>query len=514
MLGSCVTDEALTQEVPVAMLELDQMRWEVRSNGNCSASDRGVLSVGRGRWVVDTRGSCLQLCVRCPRCRFVSYRENTGMCIWFHQCDLSKLGHILGGFRTYAAHLLDPAELMNPMAPALLGDDPSSARGAPSSGGPMPTAPFLTYGVEHPRPLLQDASAERLARGDDKCKCFFSDHCDLASAEKLVASVPAAVEATSVWAPYLRAVHGPDVLPYSLLFPFRGSTSRYLHLNASLHLPLASCMLKSQDDIPRMWPAQWPYNRQFMQRRKEVSAEDPPACSDACRDWTQLDDTREPSQQPERIIPLFDESTKHPRLIALRWWFVEDRVSVPDGSWLEISRKSLERDAKPGVGKWFTVSPGTGIWLNVGRSARIRRKDFQGSALFSEWLSLLGIREVDTVRADRAVRRLVHTFHSAFLGKPWWYTDIFTIMAYELEYDSVQISTSVSGTVCEPELVLISRSSMLRPDCNTSGLTLREGLVRCSRPEVKACPDGTDLRTQRATKECHCDDTSLLLRCT
>ena len=234
-----------------------------------------------------------------------------------------------------------------------------------------------------------------------------------------------------------------------------------------------------------------------------------------CTQWQHSGKQR---NAPRAIAPIVDYKNS---LIALRWWYDGDSVSVADHSWLEVTRSWLPHEDKPGVGTWFSVAPGAGIWLNVGRSVRLQRKTYRGSALYADWLRMQGIR------SGAAGERQAWT--DLFLAYPefvkfWWHSEAFTVMAYELGYDTVQINASESHPYTVPEIVLVSRASMLRGctvpahDEPISGFSARAAIKHCARYRHEGnntsarvgCPFDSELRTHRATRPCLCDNTSHL----
>ena len=231
------------------------------------------------------------------------------------------------------------------------------------------------------------------------------------------------------------------------------------------------------------------------------------------------------SARPQVIQPIISLETNS--LIALRWWHDDDGVSVPDHSWLEVSRVWSRHEDKPGVGTWFSVVAGAGIWLNVGRSVRLQRKTYRGSALYADWLRMQGIRS-GTAGEKEALNALMAAYPE--FAKGYWHNDAFTAMAYELGYDTVQINASASpgafGRIYTvPEIVVVSQASMLRPGCamepasDTSGFSARAAIRHCARDRHgnastrTGCPYETELRTHRATRGCLCEKTSMQLLC-
>ena len=119
------------------------------------------------------------------------------------------------------------------------------------------------------------------------------------------------------------------------------------------------------------------------------------------------------------------------------------------------------------------MAPGTGIWLNVGRSVRLQRKTYSAQ-LYADWLRMQGIRR-DAAGERQAWTDLMLAYPE--FVKSWWHSDAFTVMAYELGYDTVQINASESHPYTVPEIVLVSRASMLR-GCTvpTSGFSARAAI--------------------------------------
>ena len=155
-----------------------------------------------------------------------------------------------------------------------------------------------------------------------------------------------------------------------------------------------------------------------------------------------------------------------------------------------------------GSGAWFKLAPGSGIWLNLGRTlafdhwgqwspsytavrARLRR----------EWLARAAQRRGAAPRINASeLRRL------PFDGVP--------VLALGAGYDTLQFHSDGF----EPQLLVTAPSSMLkRRCCESCGLLQRAWL--CGPREGAGCPRGVELRAGWHDKECACDETRFALNC-
>lgn len=64
--------------------------------GDCEYGDTGDLAMSEDEALSDTSAvrSCLERCIRCARCRFVSVSTVARLCSWHHRCDLENLTRI------------------------------------------------------------------------------------------------------------------------------------------------------------------------------------------------------------------------------------------------------------------------------------------------------------------------------------------------------------------------------------------------------------------------------------
>ena len=323
-----------------------------------------------------------------------------------------------------------------------------------------------------------------------------------------VERVPSVVTAggASPWLPYLHAAYGGNpAFPYDLrqlrllkLPRARGGLDT--HPNASL--PTPRCLPKRQPLPPSTLLGrtsgfvleEWPANL--------------PRCS-SCAGW--LDDAPLPHAAPVQGLELYSATAGE--LTSLRWWFSGDTMRAPDHSWVEVARWQYPRESDTGVGTWFAPAPGSDVWINTGRSVRISHKrtgaDSVHSGLALAWAAS---RNLSAVNA-RIARDLI----SPELGwNPWshynFHADIFTVMAYELGFDTVQIEVGTDV----PEIVVVSAVSMLRADCCEAGsCTPLESLRRCEPPPSfrSACGHRIAVRTARLARECVCPHSEVLEDC-
>ena len=239
-------------------------------------------------------------------------------------------------------------------------------------------------------------------------------------ATRLIRNVPRKVHASSVWYPYFHSLFGTSSTIDS-------SNIRFLYLND--HIPVQQCMTYERPPWP-YWPTRMVYDR------KNVSS--------ICDTWYLKKTTND---DYEAIEPIFS----HKKMIAIRWWSVADRKIFHDFSWVEVFRQFNVHETKTGVGTWFVHAPGSGIFVNIGRSYKLKLKTFKNTHLYRQWLTY---KNMSALEADTYISNKYPEFK-----KWWWKTDAFTVMAKELGYDSVQIMNSQSQRFFNTEIVLLSENS-------------------------------------------------------
>ena len=93
---------------------------------------------------------------------------------------------------------------------------------------------------------------------------------------------------------------------------------------------------------------------------------------------------------------------------------------------------------------------------------------------------------------------------------PDYQQDVFVFMAYELGFDTVQIA---DGTLKNPEIVVVSRPSMVQSGCCDKGCDAAKALRRCAPRVHSACGYGIELRDAHGSRACACNSSARLLSC-
>lgn len=154
------------------------------------------------------------------------------------------------------------------------------------------------------------------------------------------------------------------------------------------------------------------------------------------------------------------------------------------GGWREVIRRNHrpEREGVDSYGCWLWPAQGSGIWVSLGRSLILHRKDTAEATLRSSWLSNTSI---DHNASRLRMRRLPAR-------------ERFTVQAADLGYDSVQIQYNFGGGLGQwPEIVLTQSECMFG-----------------SQPLGTCLPHSVEVRTGwSAELPCSCDESLPLLNC-
>ena len=67
-----------------------------RPHSACGSENSGAFHLLDGQG----QTACFDLCMRCERCRFISYSVMAYDCSWFHSCDVAALKNDVKGFHT------------------------------------------------------------------------------------------------------------------------------------------------------------------------------------------------------------------------------------------------------------------------------------------------------------------------------------------------------------------------------------------------------------------------------
>ena len=365
------------------------------------------------RWVA--LQACLRRCLTLRCCHFFSVSVAERECSWFRSCDVNKLERNVPGFET--------AEVTRALRSAA--EQLAVQEDRAKAGNSRAVNSVDRYHVH--------------AAHSPACKCF--SLCTGKGIVDFVERVPSVVTAggASPWLKYLNAAYGGNpALPYDLsqLRFMKLPHARTLDKHPNASLPTPRCLPKSHPLPPstllgrtgRFVLEEWPANL--------------PQCSN-CAGW--LDDAPLPHAAPVQGLELFSATAGE--LTSLRWWFSGDTMRAPDHSWVEVVRWQYPREFDTGVGTWFAPAPGSDVWINTGRSVRISHKrtgaDSAHSGLALAWAAS---RNLSTINSKSA-----RTLISRELGwDPWshynFHTDVFTVMAYELGFDTVSKIKPIMST--------------------------------------------------------------------
>ena len=158
--------------------------------------------------------------------------------------------------------------------------------------------------------------------------------------------------------------------------------------------------------------------------------------------------------------------------------------TLSTGGWREVIRRNHlpEREGTHGYGCWLWPATGSGIWVNLGRTLVVHRKDVAEATLARAWWANSSIDHNASLPLMRRIRA----------------QEGFTVQAGDLGYDSVQVQYNFGGHAGKwAEIVLTS------PPCMHG----RRALRTCLPPliEVRA--------GWGAEIPCTCDDELPLLNC-
>lgn len=208
-----------------------------------------------------------------------------------------------------------------------------------------------------------------------------------------------------------------------------------------------------------------------------------------------------PHQQRERgrrpFIETFSDNATfdsagrgHEVLRGLRWWWPAnggEARAAADGSWVEVMRRQWDREARPLQAAWFFLAPGSGIWLNTGKSVRLdtwHQEDITAdhAKLEAAWRRAFGLSTSQAAARHKAWRHKEGLFSKRERrGNGNWFNEVIVPMAREQGFETIQIRRALS-------------------DHNDSMI-----VHLASRPSASVCGDGIELRAGfRATRPCAC----------
>eukprot|EP00747_Dinoflagellata_sp_TGD_P187187 gnl/TRDRNA2_/TRDRNA2_44714_c0_seq1.p1 gnl/TRDRNA2_/TRDRNA2_44714_c0~~gnl/TRDRNA2_/TRDRNA2_44714_c0_seq1.p1 ORF type:complete len:398 (+),score=24.12 gnl/TRDRNA2_/TRDRNA2_44714_c0_seq1:66-1259(+) len=378
--------------------------------------------------------------------------------------------------------------------------------------------------VVHGLQWCQAAQEELL---HEQCACFST--CTVHDTAKFLALMPSIVkDVSSPWYPYLQAVYGKDVV-----LPFKLSTLRFFYHNspwwraqhADVDWPMPDC---DSQQVPR-----WRWNSSCTQYCAKWYAEHPGNDSSSIPEkiHTRLHEVKTHytgRHYPDDVVDANDSSigthfvTKHDDLTPRRF---------KDDDFVEVMRGYYPIE-QHGIGTWFFMVPGTGIWMRVGRhyqpnkERRIRSIEFMLDQLTAErrktnWTagSSTTAQAAQSLEAKRngQVRRLledVEKYYGTRNGEP---ADeyLYQILAGALNYTSAAphlhpLRSDFDGAESQIQLAVLKVPS--QECCQDCGVVQRARV--CDTNEPNTCGHGIPLRWGwNAAHACSCNDKLGFLNC-
>lgn len=396
-------------------------------------------------------------------------------------------------------------------------------------------------------------SSGDIAIGSMSCACF--ETCSRSTLDAFLKHVlpPRVASRSSPWFAMLRTIYGEAVsLPFDLnrLRILYHADELWRSRSPGVLWPMATCVDR---DHPLRQPTSW----------QPLRVASPPCSASTCTPWLPewlMQQQPEQERRHDRFnlthataqlmarsgrgapvvmnyrywAGLRRAQPSHVHTGAVRWTQRNESVSVtypwhPDGTWVEVMRfdsgvKWME--GVRGYGTWFDMAPGSGIFVNVGRSARGHgERELLNGAFMEEWLAAHRLAAAN--RSTFVWKRGGHFFsHKVTIpreavalleGVSW--IEPYPFMAYELGYDSVQVS-STAGYGVSPQLIVTSRESVVNASCVCEGCDLRQLAMRCSpfgkSRSASVCGWAIEYRVGwNASQVCECRrDIPTMLTCT
>ena len=227
------------------------------------------------------------------------------------------------------------------------------------------------------------------------CACFHT--CDRYNARRFHESIPAVIESTdSPWYAYLVAVYGTVPLPFALanLSFFYHNDKRWRTHHPHVPWPMSSCRLKPFPNLVATVTQAFVGFAKTNQRHRQGAEAilDGPLTSvqcstDTCLPW--LACTRKPcivhryksaaalGRHAVGIVHYasdgssseFGGSTRGSNIA-----YANRSPASPSNSYVEVARTHVSSEGTSGYGCWFHFAPGSGVWLNVGRTIVVPNK--------------------------------------------------------------------------------------------------------------------------------------------
>lgn len=353
------------------------------------------------------------------------------------------------------------------------------------------------------RPLLLAAALGQAAASPKPCFCF--SLCSLEDVEHFAQRLPEAVtDEGSPWFPYLQAVYKGHVdLPFplanlSLVHHAGGSFARR---HPHVRVPAAPCTY-SQPRVKPLFPKH-PHIMTIGRRRLLRRQEGWEQCRD-CDGWLEPKPVR--PQRPGlnfQVRGSWDGAASDFTFI-----FAYDWRPVRNYTYVEVTHHAQWPEGSNGYGQWFNPTPGSDIWLNVGRTLVFESKRAAFYGLLKPWATMTGCR----ARTPADVIACV----GPWVGEGIEPLDVFAFMAYHLAAEGVlQADTLQTLQGVLPDITVVSPATVappaLCPCPGGPGCGPVERARECG-PGQTTCTN-VPLRTARGTQQCHCVEGERHLNC-
>jgi hypothetical protein len=347
------------------------------------------------------------------------------------------------------------------------------------------------------------------------CKCF--QVCDNAGMEHLLAHLPDVIESSSSpWYAYLKDVYHDDVaLPFDMtklrFIYFR--TERWAASHPASELPVFGCpgepLPWCEEQVCRQW-----YVNDSETRRSYYRAESLERY------------TYGPSfsvngigfGEPNSLV--YDSGLvggEEPQGVS--FFYLTDRLRFRSNHWIEVTR--FRSNYFPGF--WLTHAPGSGIWLNTGRSWR-QRGDGDNALLLALWRRHHSYsQEVNLTYLSEATRewglasnRPRGVAKDQTFGRYDSISMSTILMAYDLDFDTLQFQRDLDNErMVWPAVVVTAPQSLVDLTCCPECSPLeRAEPCRHRGWRERTCGFNIEYREgPRANLGCACSDSFITLTC-
>jgi len=353
--------------------------------------------------------------------------------------------------------------------------------------------------------------------------CFCFSTCDVQSANEFTRHIPASVSTSSLWAPYVSAVYGEGVR-----FPVDIRSFNWFYHNdqawrasyPKVEWPMASCVLAA----PKLGSTG--YSRRSSRAKAAVPIGASCAASVCSRWWFHGEQSRIASMVDEiSVLPSVEAGASSGVLLfgslggndtaieealaetgARTLFQLLGRALVADGEWAEVIRSAispafhwLRPEGTCQYGCWFFLARGSGMYVNVGRSWRVKNKGElarpQGAHLHTSSLSTLQQLGQASLPANCSnITRMVQTKTKSLETYPW--------SAHLLGYDTLQERSTANRDLNKSKGLLMHNELI---DTSVSCMYGAQPITTC--PPVKL-RSGFD-----AQRPCRCTNKLPVLNC-